>query len=372
MKRKWAVLALLYLILLLCSGCGIVYQEPEESSSAPAPAVTPRPVLPIKPRPAYTPRPTPTAKPKNLNLLTGEPTLRQEAIGMRPVAVVVGNSQASLPQYGISEADLVFELPVEGGVTRFLTLYGDYTAVPEICSIRSCRYYFPVLAAGFDAYFVHWGQDETLTADVLSYLELDRLDGASDRSGLFSRDKTRLNQGYSWEHTGVFNGVKLPEVLQQSGFRLELQVHKSDPIFDFNPVTKLPEGQACTGLTLSLGSEAFSTFQYNEGSQLYYKTFGSQDQRDGRTGKALAFTNVFLLETEFSVRDREGRLDLNWQGGEGYRGYYISAGAAQRICWEKEDEYSSLRFTSEDGMPLHVNTGKSYIAFAAPGAAVLE
>ena len=117
------------------------------------------------------------------------PTLRQEAIGMRPVAVVVGNSQASLPQYGISEADLVFELPVEGGVTRFLTLYGDYTRRSEICSIRSCRYYFPVLAAGFDAYFVHWGQDETLTADVLSYLELDRLDGASDRSGLFSRIK---------------------------------------------------------------------------------------------------------------------------------------------------------------------------------------
>lgn len=372
MKRKWAVPVLLYLILLVCSGCGFIYQEPEASSAAPAPTATPRPVVPAKQRPVYTPRPTPTSKPKNLNLLTGEPTLRQEAIGMRPVAVVVGNSQASLPQYGISEADLLFELPVEGGVTRFLAVYGDCTAVPEICSVRSCRYYFPILAAGFDAYFVHWGQDAAVTADVLSYLELDRLDGASDRSGLFSRDKTRLDQGYSWEHTGVFNGVKLPEVLRQSGLRMEAQVHKSDPVFDFNSVSKPPDGQACTGLTLSLSSEAVSTFQYNEGSQLYYKTFGSKDQRDGKTGKSLAFTNVFLLETEFSPRDREGHLDLNWQGGEGYGGYYISAGKAQRICWEKEDEYSSLRFTTEEGMPLHVNPGKSYLAFSAPGAASLE
>ena len=40
-------------------------------------------------------------------------------------------------------------------------------------------------------------------------------------------------------------------------------------------------------------------------------------------------------------------------------------------CWEKEDEYSSLRFTSEDGMPC-MSIRESYIAFAAPGAAVLE
>ena len=97
------------------------------------------------------------------------------------------------------------------------------------------------------------------------------------------------------------------------------------------------------------------------------KTFGSQDQRDGRTGKALAFTNVFLLETEFSVRDREGRLDLNWQGGERIPWLLHFGGGGTADLLGKEDEYSSLRFTSEDGMPLHVNTGKKLHCFRCTG-----
>ena len=40
--------------------------------------------------------------PKNQNLLTGVGDLSQEAIGKRPVAVMVNNIEPALPQYGIS------------------------------------------------------------------------------------------------------------------------------------------------------------------------------------------------------------------------------------------------------------------------------
>ncbi|MFR7557388.1 MAG: hypothetical protein ACLUV2_07020 [Hominenteromicrobium sp.] len=34
--------------------------------------------------------------------------------------------------------------------------HGDYTQVPDICSAH-CRYYYPLLAVGFDAIYAHWG-----------------------------------------------------------------------------------------------------------------------------------------------------------------------------------------------------------------------
>ena len=61
----------------------------------------------------------------NINLLTGMPDLTPEAIGKRPVAVMVNNVRKAFPQYGIEDADVIFEIPVEGGDTRFMALYGD-------------------------------------------------------------------------------------------------------------------------------------------------------------------------------------------------------------------------------------------------------
>ena len=62
-----------------------------------------------------------------LNLLTGEDTLSEEAVGKRPIAVMVNNIAPSFPQYGIAQADIIFEMPVEGNQTRFMALFGDYT-----------------------------------------------------------------------------------------------------------------------------------------------------------------------------------------------------------------------------------------------------
>ena len=101
-------------------------------------------------------------KGSGLNLLTGLDTLSEEAVGKRPVAVMVNNIEPSFPQYGIAQADIIFEILVEGNQTRFMALYGDYTQVPQICSVRSARKYFGSLAKGFDAVYVNWGMSEAI------------------------------------------------------------------------------------------------------------------------------------------------------------------------------------------------------------------
>ena len=48
--------------------------------------------------------------PANQNLLTGLADLSETAIGKRPVAVMVNNHEAARPQYGIAQADILYEI----------------------------------------------------------------------------------------------------------------------------------------------------------------------------------------------------------------------------------------------------------------------
>ena len=312
--------------------------------------------------------------PANQNLLTGVADLTDAAIGKRPVAVMVNNVSYAMPQYGVGQADIIFEIPVEGDATRFMALYGDYTQVPQICPIRSCRYYFPALSQGFDAFYVNWGIDDTIS-DYLEALDLDQIEGITNTGGLFGRDQDRLNQGYSLEHTGYFDGTKLVSYIESQGLRTDLKEDKKGPAFQFNGLEEQlkPEGSDCTSVQINFGAQS-SQFTYDPEKKVYLKQINGENQIDAKTGEQLAFTNVFVLETDISVRDSVGRKKIDWDGGADSVGYYVSNGGVQKITWSKDpnNENSYLRFYDEAGQELSINRGKSYIALNDKNQAVFE
>ncbi len=302
--------------------------------------------------------------PANQNLLTGTADLTDAAIGKRPVAVMVNNVQAAMPQYGIAKADIIFEIPVEGDVTRFMALYADYTQVPRVCAVRSCRNYFPAFSQGFDAFYVNWGIDDSI-ADYLELLQLDQFDGMNDRNGLFARDKARINAGYALEHTAYFEGPAFASVVDSQGYRTELAENMKDTAFIFNGLEEQvkPSGGECTNVEINFGAQS-ATLTYDAGRNVYLKKSNGNPQIDGNTQEQLAFTNVFVLETDISVRDALGHKDIDWDGALDSVGYYVSNGGVQKIHWSKEErnENSRLRFFDESGEELKINRGKSYIA----------
>lgn len=88
--------------------------------------------------------------------LTGEAGYDESLLLNRPVAVMVNNIEQSLPQRGISKADIVYEMPVEGGITRLMAVFSDYHDLPEIGSIRSARHDYVELALPLDAIYLHF------------------------------------------------------------------------------------------------------------------------------------------------------------------------------------------------------------------------
>jgi hypothetical protein len=92
-------------------------------------------------RPAVAPRPAPSTAPPRLppqgpllDPFTGEPVK-----ALRPVlAVKIDNIVYARPQTGLQSADIIYVIPVEGGLTRFMAVYSSHFP-PVIGPVRSAR-----------------------------------------------------------------------------------------------------------------------------------------------------------------------------------------------------------------------------------------
>ncbi len=314
--------------------------------------------------------------PANQNLLTGLADLSEEAIGKRPVAIMVNNIPAAMPQYGIDKADVVFEIPVEGYQTRLMCIFGDYTKIPQVCSVRSCRKYFPAIAVGFDAVYVNCGQN-TVIDDYVDSIGVTQYDGAHDQHGIFVRDKDRLDAGYATEHTLYFDAPRFPEILEKDGVDMNLSEDKTGTAFKFNPMgdTVAPKGEACVDVFVDFGS-CKAGFTYNEETKTYFKTYwdkkanGMLPQCDGRSEKQFEFTNLIILHNDVAfdknaVYNSKGDMHrlIEWKGGKDCEAYYISNGVKQQIYWTKDSEQSYIKFFDMEGNELSINRGKTYICF---------
>jgi hypothetical protein len=106
-------------------------------SSAPVRPPVRAQALTIAPLP---PAPTPAPKPKAhhptplLDPFTGEPVKK---LG-RVLAVKIDNIVTARPQTGLQSADLMYVIPVEGGLSRFMAVYSSHIP-PVIGPVRSAR-----------------------------------------------------------------------------------------------------------------------------------------------------------------------------------------------------------------------------------------
>lgn len=295
------------------------------------------------------------------NPLTGQKDYNENAIGKRPVAVMINNLKGALPQYGIEQADILFEVLVEGGITRLMGVYADYSAVPDVCSVRSCRYYYPIIAMGFDAIYCHIGYEQTFAKATLQNLGIDTISDSSaiPYSTMFAVDSQRA-QSYASEHTKYLIGANIPQALEDNGCRTDIGEEYKGDFFVFEDEFFSPEGIDANSVRFNFSTSYYSTFEYDEASKTYKKFHNSSEHIDGKTGNQLSYTNVIALQTQVYPKPENTYL-MQVEIVSSGTGYYISGGKAQEITWEKTSEEAQIEFFDENGDPLKVNVGKCYI-----------
>ena len=211
MKKRTLAMFLAMMMLLSLAGCG-KKEEPV------VPAAEPEPIEEPAPEPEPEPEPEPTG-PAGTNPLTGLP-MEPEYENDRPVAVMFNNLKAAQPQLGISRADIIYEVPAEGGITRMLGVFQSLEGVGTLGSIRSSRPYYLELALGHDALYVHAGGSPEAYKDIPAW-GVDNMDGVNGGSDarIFWRDAER-KKTMGYEHTLVTSGEKIQEYVD-GHFRTE-------------------------------------------------------------------------------------------------------------------------------------------------------
>lgn len=113
----------------------------------------------------------------------------------RPYAVMINNIGVARPlQSGLQDAYIIYEMIVEGGLTRYMALFLDQST-ERIGSIRSARHYYLDYALENDAIYVHHEKSPQAASDF-GTLGVDRIEVDNSKTGW--RDKS-LN--VSSEHT---------------------------------------------------------------------------------------------------------------------------------------------------------------------------
>ena len=119
------------------------------------------------------------------------------------------------------------------------------------------------------------------------------------------------------------------------------------------------DGQRAQEIQVVFSNFKTGVFTYDAQRGLYLVSQYDAPHMDGVSETQLAVTNVLVLFADFSVMDGEGRLDVDFsQGGSGY---FASGGQIIAINWAKPRDTAPFVFTLENGQPLVLGEGRSYI-----------
>lgn len=297
--------------------------------------------------------------PEFVNKLTGMETT-EELADIRPVAIMINNIKQALPQQGISQADIMYEVLAEGGITRLLCLFTDYATLPETGSVRSSRDYYIDLADAHDAIYVHCGTSPQATA-VLKERNTNNMDGIYFSTPFYRNPDRQKNMGQ--EHSMMTTGERLVKGIEQKGYRTESDAAQP---FKFNSVdTAMNSGNTANKMSLRFSYYQKVELEYDSTSGTYLKYQYGEPHMDSNNDTQLTFENAVVLYCEQGAvkGDSAGRLYVNFYGdGEGQ---YMSNGEYKNIKWHKDSRTSTYTLYEEDGVTeLLLNPGKTYVAIA--------
>ena len=334
------------------------------------PVASPLPPSPSpRPSPMPSPSPEPTPDPMEgmvFSPLTGLP-IPEEGEFLRPVAVVINNHSRALPQSGISEAEIIYEVLAEGNITRLVAIFHQLEA-DRIGPVRSTREYFTDFALDNDAVLIHHGGSPSGYARIRS-LGVPNLDGMVLEGTTFWRDPERRRIPALIEHSSYTGAAEIEEALYRRGIRRER--YEDDGIgFEFNlyelsfdALARATGGEfrPCLELTVPFSSAYARRFVYDPEYSKYAVYNAHGPHIDENTDEQLMVANILVQNVRSRVvpGDEEGRREVTTVGSG--TGYLATAGGIVTVRWERDSHQSPTRWYFINGSPVLLTPGQIWI-----------
>ena len=378
LKKYWPYCAgglaalVLVIVVLVVALSGNDNVEPTQPTTTVPPVTTTVPETTVEP--TTTVPPTTTAP-----LLYNEP-LTGVAIAQpntnRPVAVMLNNIKGAMPQHGVSQAEIVYEVLAEGGITRCMGIFQNISNVGDLGSIRSARKYYIDVALGYGAAYVHAGGSDEAVA-YLSQLKGMDLNGQLGENKEFYYDQDRVAAGYPASYSYFTSGKKVVKFAERMNVSIVLDSEPSyGLVFDDE---KILVGEAANKVTVYFNQGGTpgqwtksTTLTYDAESKRYFAEQHGEEYVDGNTEAQISFRNVLVLRADTRLQDGDagqaGLLTIETTGTG--TGYFVCNGQVVNINWSRETVNAPFVYTLENGEVVTFGVGSTYCAIVPTNATV--
>lgn len=262
------------------------------------------------------------------------------------LGMIIENSLEARPQSGLDAADVVFEVQIEIGVTRFVALYQG--TMPDVVGpVRSLRPYMLDLAMPFQASLGHVGGSPQSLSEAKS-LGLRSLDEFANQYSYY-----RSTDRYA-PHNVYTGNEQIAGLASSQGFNAS----------EYTPwYRKAPQPQASPEITsFTVNSSSFNynpTFKYNSAENNYLRSQGNQDHIDRESNQQLSPEVVVILKATHAVIDSDAHISIGLTGGGDAE--VFQDGGREVVQWSKDSRTSGFEFT-QNGQPFELNSGQTWVS----------
>ncbi|MSR84924.1 DUF3048 domain-containing protein [Candidatus Uhrbacteria bacterium] len=267
---------------------------------------------------------------------------------LAPRAVMIENEINARPLSGLSQARVVIEAPVEGGITRFLAMFDASSTVAEIGPIRSARPYFVDWARAWNSIYFHVGG----SPEALSLIQ-------KLGNGFHQLDEITAGQFFwrSVDRTMPHNTYINHALMEKAAGETNVASSTMPVVWHFQDVTTSTKRGGIVTVKITYGGPYTVTWKFDPVRDLYTRFQGNKSQND-QDGTAVESENVIVIKTEAQVLDKIGRLKLR------------TIGSGEALVYRDGNRYAMrwrrglgepIKFEGTDGTEILLNRGRTWI-----------
>lgn len=276
-----------------------------------------------------------------------------------PILSQIDNNLEAIPQWGISLADIMYELPIQGqGWTRLTALFSDQYP-EEAGPVRSGRVMHADLREEWDAALVHYGKQEAAGSnmkEILSKYGVTAKGLAIDGIGNKYSDYFSRVRYHSAPHNVSAYISNIKDLLLPNNYSFPERPFKFTDDTNYGGLPALQ-----FSVIHKKNKDTSSTFSYDQAMKGYQRFISTGVYYDYlNPAEVLAYSNVIIQRTKLTFNNNTMNPLLSDVVGKGAADIFI-AGQYIAGAWSRESLTDRTVFYDQQGNELALQRGKSWI-----------
>lgn len=270
-----------------------------------------------------------------------------------PACIMIENAAFSgvRPQSGLSAASVVYEVIVEGGITRWMAVYaGEHANI--VGPVRSARDTYLEFASEYNCAYLHAGGSFT-ALQALQNFGMRDIDGLREGKW-FWRDPNKYAP-----HNFFTNTANAYDAITTGHSWTEPPTYDSWTFADETELSALGEATA-SEVNIYFGGAYDVKYVYNAEGKYYERWNGGVLSVDANNGDSIKTRNIIIQKVP-PGEEIEGKSRINFSvTGEG-EVYIFRNGQFVQGTWKKPDRLSRTKYYDADGNEIPLARGTTWV-----------